>query len=136
MQELEYELEQDGELLYLEARVVSSGEADYYVVVRDVSDRKWAELALKTQRDFLSAMGDATPSLLAVVGPDGVMSNDPINHTLRELTGLSSRRRREPGVLGADLRAGGRRRGGAGDPHGDRDGQSRLDRDALARPRR
>ena len=69
MQELEYELEQDGELMHLEARVVSSGDADYYVVVRDVSDRKWAELALKTQRDFLSAMGDATPSLLAVVGP-------------------------------------------------------------------
>jgi PAS domain S-box-containing protein len=90
VQELEYELEQDGELMHLEARVVSSGDADYYVVVRDVSDRKWAELALKTQRDFLSAMGDATPSLLAVVGPDGVMSNDPINHTLRELTGLSA----------------------------------------------
>ena len=90
VQELEYELEQDGELMHLEARVVSSGDADYYVVVRDVSDRKWAELALKTQRDFLSAMGDATPSLLAVVGPDGVMSNDPINRTLRELTGLSA----------------------------------------------
>ena len=90
VQELEYELEQDGEPRYLEARVVSSGDADYYVVVRDVSDRKWAELALKTQRDFLSAMGDATPSLLAVVGPDGVMSNDPINHTLRALTGLSA----------------------------------------------
>ena len=68
----------------------SSGEADYYVVVRDVSDRKRAELALKTQRDFLSAMGDATPSLLAIVGHDGVMSLDPLNHTLRELTGLSS----------------------------------------------
>ena len=90
VQELEYELEQDGEPLYLEARVVSSGEADYYVVVRDVSDRKWAELALKTQRDFLSAMGDATPSLLAVVGPEGVMSNDPLNRPLRELTGLTA----------------------------------------------
>ena len=90
VQELEYELEQDGEPRYLEARVVASGDDDYYVVVRDVTDRKWAELALKTQRDFLSAMGDATPSLLAVVGPDGVMSNDPINHTLRELTGLTA----------------------------------------------
>ncbi len=88
VQELEYELEEGGELLHLEARVVSSGEADYYVVVRDVSDRKRAELALKTQRDFLSAMGDATPSLLAIVGHDGVMSLDPLNHTLRELTGL------------------------------------------------
>ena len=90
VQELEYELEEGGELVHLEARVVPSGEVDYYVVVRDVSDRKRAELALKTQRDFLSAMGDATPSLLAIVGHDGVMSLDPLNHTLRELTGLLS----------------------------------------------
>ena len=90
VQELEYELAEGGELLHLEARIVPSGEADYYVVVRDVSARKRAELAVKTQRDFLSAMGDATPSLLAIVGHDGVMSLDPLNHTLRELTGLSS----------------------------------------------
>jgi PAS domain S-box-containing protein len=90
VKELEYELEEGGEVLYLEARVVSSGEADYYVVIRDVSDRRRAELALKAQRDFLSALGDATPSLLAIVGYDGVMSAEPLNHTLRELTGLSS----------------------------------------------
>ena len=60
------------------------------MLVRDVSDRKRAELAVEAQRDFLSAMGDATPSLLAVVRTDGLLSSDPINHTLREFSGLSS----------------------------------------------
>ena len=58
-------------------------------IVRDVSDRKRAELVVKAQRDFLSEMGDATPSLLAIVGHDGVMSREPINRSLREFTGLS-----------------------------------------------
>ena len=74
--------------LDLEARIVPSGD-EYLVVVRDVSDRAEAELALKAQRDFLSAIGDATPTLLAVVGADGAMSGDPMNQALRELTGLS-----------------------------------------------
>jgi PAS domain S-box-containing protein len=70
--------------------VVPSGDAEYFVLVRDVSDRKRAELAVEAQRDFLSEMGDATPSLLAIVGQDGVMSREPINRTLREFTGLTT----------------------------------------------
>ena len=91
VQSLDYEVEQPGgEALHLEARVVPSGDAEYFVIVRDVSDRKRAELAVEAQRDFLSEMGDATPSLLAIVGQDGVMSREPINRTLREFTGLST----------------------------------------------
>ena len=89
VQVLEYELPDPAGSQYLESSVVSSGD-EYYVVVRDVTDRKQAELALQLQRDLLSEIGDATPAFLAVVGPDGTMSQHPINHALRELTGLST----------------------------------------------
>ncbi len=89
VQVIEYELKDDSGAIHLESRVVPSGD-EYYLVVRDVTDRKQAELDLLAQRDFLSAMGDATPALLAVVGGDGTMSHHPINHALRELTGLSA----------------------------------------------
>jgi PAS domain S-box-containing protein len=90
VQELEYEVDVAGLMLHLDARIVPSGDEEYLVIVRDVTDRKRAEAAVERQRDFLSAMGDATPSLLAVVGTDGQMSEDPINHALRELTGLTA----------------------------------------------
>ena len=91
VQSLEYEVPQaDGETIHLEARVVPSGDTEYFVIVRDVSDRKRAELALKAQADFLSEMGDATPSFLAIVAPDGTMSRQPINRPLREFTGLDA----------------------------------------------
>ena len=48
VQELGYELEFEGQFQYLETRVVPSGEAEYYVVVRDATDRKRAQLALET----------------------------------------------------------------------------------------
>jgi PAS domain S-box-containing protein len=89
VQVIEYELEDDLGAMHLESRVVPSGE-EYYIVVRDVTDRKDAELALKGQRDFLSAVGDATPALLAVLAADGTMSGEPLNHALRELTGLAN----------------------------------------------
>ncbi|HEU5213431.1 MAG TPA: PAS domain-containing protein [Gaiellaceae bacterium] len=89
VQVIEYELEDELGTMHLESRVVPSGE-EYYIVVRDVTDRKHAELALVAQRDLLSAIGDATPALLAVLGPDGTMSAEPINHALRELTGLTT----------------------------------------------
>jgi PAS domain S-box-containing protein len=53
----------------------------------DVSERKRQELELERQRDFLSALGDASPSLLVVVDPEGRIGHDGINLTARELTG-------------------------------------------------
>src|SRR5262249_32635977 len=89
VQVIEYMLEDELGAMHLESRVVPSGE-EFFVVVRDVTDRKLAELALVTQRDFLSAVGDATPALLAVVGFDGTMSTEPINPARGELTGISA----------------------------------------------
>ncbi len=89
VQVIEYELGDAEGTMHLEARVVPSGD-EYYIVVRDVTDRRQAELALVAQRDFLSAVGDATPALLAVVAADGTLSGEPLNHALRELTGVTN----------------------------------------------
>jgi PAS domain S-box-containing protein len=54
----------------------------------DVSERKRQELELERQRDFLEALGDASPSLLVVVGPDGRVGRDGVNRAARRITGL------------------------------------------------
>jgi PAS domain S-box-containing protein len=53
----------------------------------DVTERKRQEVELERQRDFLSALGDASPSLLVVIDPDGRVSRDGVNLTARRLTG-------------------------------------------------
>jgi PAS domain S-box-containing protein len=53
----------------------------------DVTERKRQELELERQRDFLGALGDASPSLLVVIGPDGRVGRDGVNLTARRLTG-------------------------------------------------
>jgi len=48
VQSLDYDVPQaGGETIHLEARVVPSGDTEYFVLVRDVSDRKRAQLALE-----------------------------------------------------------------------------------------
>jgi PAS domain S-box-containing protein len=58
----EYEVEINGELKHEEARVVVSGTNEVLIIVRDISDRKAAEAALRqseaTQRAILSAIPD------------------------------------------------------------------------------
>ena len=53
----------------------------------DVSERRRQEREVERQRDFLSALGDASPSLLVVIGPDGQIGRDGVNLTARRLTG-------------------------------------------------
>jgi PAS domain S-box-containing protein len=53
----------------------------------DVSERKRQELEVKRQRDLLEAIGDASPSLLVVIGPDGRVGGDGVNLAARTLAG-------------------------------------------------
>jgi PAS domain S-box-containing protein len=53
----------------------------------DVSERKRHELELQRQHDLLQAVGDASPSLLVVVGPDGRVGRDGVNLAARSVTG-------------------------------------------------
>jgi PAS domain S-box-containing protein len=88
LQEIEFELDYGGGRSHLEARVVPSGADEFYVTVRDVTDRKRAELDLENQRDYLSAIGDATPSTLIILRADGSIGRDAINVAGRVLTGF------------------------------------------------
>jgi PAS domain S-box-containing protein len=89
VQEIDYDLDVQSETLHLEARIVPSGEDEYFVIVRDVSDRRRAEERLQRQRDLLSAIGDATPSLLVIIDADGDMGDDGMNPAALELLGYT-----------------------------------------------
>jgi PAS domain S-box-containing protein len=53
----------------------------------DVSERKRQELEVERQRDLLEAVGDASPSLLVAIGPDGRVIRDGVNLAARTATG-------------------------------------------------
>jgi PAS domain S-box-containing protein len=53
----------------------------------DVTQRKRQELELARQYELLEAVGDASPSLLVLIGPDGRVGRDGVNLAARRLTG-------------------------------------------------
>ena len=55
----------------------------------DITDRKRAEDQMMQHVALLSAVGDATPSLLVIIEEGGRLSEDPANETLRALTGFA-----------------------------------------------
>jgi PAS domain S-box-containing protein len=57
----------------------------------DISARKRAEEQMLEHVALLSAMGDATPSLLVLIEDAGVLTEDPANATYRDLTGFTIR---------------------------------------------
>jgi PAS domain S-box-containing protein len=89
MQTVEGEMEYEGETVYAEARIVPSGENEFVMIVRDVSDRVIQERQIATQNEFLEAMGDATTGLLCNLHLDGRIGRDNVNLPLRELTGYA-----------------------------------------------
>lgn len=62
----EFELCIDGEMRTEEARIAVSGEDEVLVIVRDITDRKQAEVALKAQKEFLRDVIDTVPNLIFV----------------------------------------------------------------------
>ncbi|MBP0016071.1 MAG: response regulator [Cyanobacteria bacterium SBLK] len=65
LQVFEFPLSQDGEEGYVEARIVVSGDNEVLAIVRDISDRKKAETALKTAKDAAEAANRAKSTFLA-----------------------------------------------------------------------
>jgi PAS domain S-box-containing protein len=87
MQAVEGQMEHEGEMVYAEARVVPSGENEFVLIVRDVTDRVIQQRQIETQNQFLEAMGDATTGLLCNLHLDGRIGDDNVNLPLRELCG-------------------------------------------------
>ncbi|MDX2270434.1 MAG: PAS domain S-box protein [Cyanobacteriota bacterium] len=61
---LDYEIVMDGKTYYRESRVVPLGEQEILVLVRDVTARKQAELAVHEREAMLRALGDNLPHAL------------------------------------------------------------------------
>jgi PAS domain S-box-containing protein len=64
-----------------------SGRARLLLSGIDVTERKRQEDALRRHRDFLSVVGDATPSLMCVVDGEGTIGPDGVNKAFRDATG-------------------------------------------------
>jgi PAS domain S-box-containing protein len=79
----EYELTIDGQVQYEEARVVVSGKDEVLVIVRDISDRKRAEIALRDSEQLLRTVVGNTPTILYAIDRQGIF-------TLSEGKGLES----------------------------------------------
>jgi PAS domain S-box-containing protein len=84
---VEGHMQHEGEDVYAEARIVPSGENEFVMIVRDVTDRVIQQKQIETQNQFLEAMGDATTGLLCNLHLDGRIGRDNVNLPLRELTG-------------------------------------------------
>jgi PAS domain S-box-containing protein len=87
VQTVEGETIHRGEAAYAEARIVPSGENEFVMIVRDVSERVRQQRQIETQIEFLGAMGDATTGLLCNIAMDGRIWRDGVNLPLRDLTG-------------------------------------------------
>ncbi len=65
------------------------GNLRFLICGQDLTELVAQRAELETQRDFLTAVGRATPSLLVVVDRDGIVSSEGVNYAFRELTGYS-----------------------------------------------
>jgi PAS domain S-box-containing protein len=86
VQTVEYELLLEGERRHYEGRLAASGGDEVLMIVREITDRKEAEAALQSERDFLATVSDTTPSLLCVIDPEGRVVH--FNRAVEHATGL------------------------------------------------
>ncbi len=63
------------------------GNLRFLICGQDLTELVAKRQELETQRDFLTAVGRATPSLLIIVHDDGVVAPEGVNYAFRELTG-------------------------------------------------
>jgi PAS domain S-box-containing protein len=65
------------------------GNLCFLICGQDMTELVAQRTELENQRDFLTAVGRATPSLLVIVNRDGTVSAEGVNHAFRELTGYA-----------------------------------------------
>jgi PAS domain S-box-containing protein len=84
-QTVEYDLEFAGELRSYEGRVAASADDEVLLIVRNITERKRVEAALRTERDLVRTIVDTAPSLFCGVDPEGRIIR--FNRRLEELSG-------------------------------------------------
>jgi PAS domain S-box-containing protein len=84
-QTVEYELEVAGEQRYYEGRVAASADDEVLLIVRNITERKRVEAALRSERDLVRTIVDTAPSLFCGVDTEGRIVR--FNRRLEELSG-------------------------------------------------
>jgi PAS domain S-box-containing protein len=85
LQTLEWELELEGELRHQEGRITGSGEDEYFMIIRDVTERKQQEQKLQSERDFVAKVVNSAPTYFCVIHAEGKIVR--YNDTLADATG-------------------------------------------------
>ncbi|MEI6065358.1 MAG: diguanylate cyclase, partial [Pseudanabaena sp. ELA748] len=67
----EYQILIDGEIHYEEARIVISGDNEATILIRDISDRKKAELSLRESEERYRVLAENINDLVCLHHPDG-----------------------------------------------------------------
>ncbi|PZV12067.1 MAG: hypothetical protein DCF20_18400 [Pseudanabaena sp.] len=67
----EYQIFLNGEIHYEEARIVISGENEATILIRDISDRKKAELSLRESKERYRVLAENINDLVCLHHPDG-----------------------------------------------------------------
>jgi PAS domain S-box-containing protein len=88
----EHQLVKQGQLAYEEIRIVAINSDEALLVIRDVSDRKLAEINLRAQEQFLQNIYDGVDAAIFIIDvePDGSFSYAGSNRANDYITGLSS----------------------------------------------
>jgi PAS domain S-box-containing protein len=85
VQTVEYELELGGEQRSYEGRIAASGDDEVLLIVRNITERKRVEAALRTERDLVRTIVDTAPSFFCGVDAEGRILR--FNRRLEELSG-------------------------------------------------
>jgi PAS domain S-box-containing protein len=84
---VEYQLPSDGELRDYEARIVAKDRDELIAIVRDITERKRTELALRQQKELLQTIFDHIPVMVAFLDNTGQIQL--MNRELERVLGWS-----------------------------------------------
>ncbi|MBW4483434.1 MAG: diguanylate cyclase [Tildeniella torsiva UHER 1998/13D] len=85
LQVWEHQFEKYGKMLYEEVRLTLCGDDECLVIVRDISDRKAVELALKTKTEELERFFSVVLDLLCIADTEGYFHR--LNHAWEKILG-------------------------------------------------
>jgi|GEM_PF-6952170 len=91
-QNVEYELEVPLGKRFFEARIISSVADEAIALIRDITDRKEMEEALREEKDKLSTIADTLPGAICILcrNPDGSEQFSYVSHVVKEIFGIPS----------------------------------------------
>jgi PAS domain S-box-containing protein len=88
VQTLEYELEIDGEHRNYEGRIAASGDDEFVLIVRNITERKLSEQELRREREFLGIVAGASPSFLCAIDERFRITERGVNQTFTDGLGF------------------------------------------------